>query len=182
MVMGYHIWNTATNNTAAGVMTDCGFVKTGAGTFSVASVTNRVSGVITVSEGTMRVDGCLVTPSAIEVVSGAYLGGTGTVANVVLEEGAGISAPAGQKTPLVVEGNLVLPDTGVVDVLNLGGADEKDLPAVNLVRATGALSGTENLSGWIVKIDGVETKNWKLEVRNGIFRAKYNNGFAVVVR
>jgi hypothetical protein len=82
----------------------------------------------------------------------------------------------------VVEGDLVLPDTGVVDVLNLGGADEKDLPAVNIVRATGALSGTENLSGWIVKIDGVASKNWKIEVRNGIFRAKYNNGFAVVVR
>ena len=182
VVMGYHIWNTATNNTAAGVMTDCGFVKTGAGTFSVASVTNKVSGVVTVAEGTMRVDGCLVTPSSVEVVSGAYLGGTGTVANVSLVSGAGFSAPAGQKTPLVVEGDLVLPDTGVVDVLNLGGADEKDLPAVNLVRATGTLSGTENLPGWIVKIDGVETKNWKLEVRNGIFRAKYNNGFAVVVR
>jgi autotransporter-associated beta strand protein len=163
-------------------MTDCGFVKTGAGTFSVASMTNKVSGVITVSEGTMRVDGCLVTPSSVEVVSGAYLGGTGTVANVSLETGAGFCAPAGQKTPLVVEGDLVLPDTGAVDVLNLGGADEKDLPAVNLVRATGTLSGTENLSGWIVKIDGVESKNWKLEVRNGIFRAKYNNGFAVVVR
>jgi hypothetical protein len=96
--------------------------------------------------------------------------------------GAGFSAPAGQKTPLVVEGNLVLPDTGVVDVLNLGGADEKDFPAVNLIRATGAISGTENLSGWIVKIDGVESKKWMLEVRNGIFRAKYNNGFTVVVR
>jgi len=182
VVMGYHIWNAATNDTAAGVMTDCGFIKTGAGTFSVASMTNRVSGVVTVAEGTMRVDGCLVTPSSVDVVTGAYLGGTGTVANVSLESGAGFSAPAGQKTPLVVEGDLVLPDTGAVDVLNLGGADEKDLPAVNLVRATGALSGTENLSGWIVKIDGVVSKNWKIEVHNGIFRAKYNNGFAVVVR
>lgn len=182
VVMGYHIWNAATNNNAAGVMTDCGFIKTGAGTFSVASVTNRVSGVVTVAEGTMRVDGCLVTPSSVEVVSGAYLGGTGTVANVSLVSGAGFSAPAGQKTPLVVKGDLVLPDTGAVDVLNLGGADEKDLPAVNIVRATGILSGTENLSGWIVKIDGVASKNWKIEVRNGIFRAKYNNGFAVVVR
>lgn len=182
VVMGYHIWNGATNNTAAGVLTDSGFIKTGSGTFSVASQANKVSGDITVSEGTMRVDGSLVTPSSVLVKAGAYLGGTGTVANVTLEAGAGFSAPAGQKCPLVVSGDLALPDAGIVDIVNLDGAEEKTLPSARLVSGTGVLSGTENLSGWIVKINGEETKLWKLRVSGGVLTARYDNGFSVVIR
>ena len=182
VVMGYHIWNGLTAGNDDGIITDSGFVKTGDGTFSVASVANKVSGVITVSNGTMRVDGVLTTPSSVEVAAGAFLGGTGTVANVSMESGSGFAAPAGQAEPLTVQGDLALPATGVVDIANLDGVEEKDLRPVKLVTATGSITGTENLGGWIVKVNGATTSNWRLEVKGGILRARRENGTVILFR
>ena len=182
VTMGYHIWNANSTGSESGWVTDSGFVKTGAGTFSVASTANTVSGVVTVSNGTMRVDGSLVTPSSVEVAAGAYLGGTGTVANVTLETGAGFAATAGQSTPLTVQGDLALPATGVIDIANLDGVAERDMPSVNLVSATGTLSGDENLANWTVMVDGVPSRKWRLTAQGGVVRAKLNKGLIITFR
>lgn len=182
VVMGYHIWNGMVGTTTSDVLADSGFVKTGAGTFSVASVENKVSGVVTVSNGTMRVDGSLVTPESVKVVAGAYIGGTGTVANVEMEAGAGFAAPAGQGRPLTVEGDLALPATGVVNISNLGGYEGDDLPAAKLVTATGTLSGTENLANWTVMIDGEPVRTWKVAMSGNVVRATKNLGMKIIFK
>ena len=183
VVMGYHIWNGATNNAARGIRYDSGFIKKGLGTFSVASMTNKVSGLVTVSNGTLRVDGKLVTPSSIDVVAGAYIGGTGTTARVSLEAGAGFDAPAGQATPLTVEGNLALPATGVVNIANLDHLSDKDIPAVKFVTATGTISGEENLANWTVKIDGVTAPpSWQLAIVGNVLQAKNLTGLQLIFR
>lgn len=183
VVMGYHIWNGG--STVSGswkTWTDSGFIKTGAGTFSVASTANKVSGIVTVSNGVLRVDGSLVTPASVEVSAGAYLGGTGTVVNVNLEAGAGFAAPAGQNTPLTVQGDLALPAAGVADIANLDGVEEKDMQPVKLATATGNITGAENLAGWTVKVNGATTRSWKLELHGGILRARREKGFVISFR
>lgn len=183
VIMGYPIWNgSKSGSDISQVLTSSGFVKTGVGTFSVASLENKVTGIVTVSNGTMRVDGSLVTPSCVEVAAGAYLAGTGTVANVTLETGAGFAAPAGQNTPLMVQGDLTLPLTGVVNIANLDGREEKDMSNAVLIGATGTIFSTDNLVNWTVKVDGVESRNWKLSISGGILRASYANGLSIVIR
>lgn len=191
VTIAYPLWNYNTNGTNnAGFLTGCGFVKTGAGTLSIACpadtssgyASRLVSGVVTVSNGVLRVDGSLVTPSRMEVAAGAYLGGTGTVANVSLEAGAGFSAPAGETSPLTVSGDLVLPATGVIDIANLDGVDERDLPETKFVTATGTLSGAENLENWTVKVNGSVSSKWRLMVDDGVVKAKVKNGLTIVFR
>ena len=182
VVMGYHIWNGNKAHNAADELKDSGFVKTGAGTFSVASMTNKVSGIVTVSNGTMRVDGKLVTPSSVEVAAGAYIGGTGTVANVTLESGAGFSAPAGQSEPLTVEGDLTLPATGVVNISNLDGATDNDICSAKILVATGTIGGISNLSNWTVTVDGVAAPRWRLTVKDNVLRAMSPRGFCLIYR
>ena len=185
VVMGYRI-NNGSSNMGSGigtvVWTDSGFIKTGVGTFSVASAVNTVSGVITVSNGTLRVDGVLATPSAVNVASGAFLGGTGTVAKVSMETGSGFAAPVGQDAPLTVQGALAIPATGVVDIANLDGAEEKDIRPVKLATATGSITGTENLAGWTVKVNGVTKGNWKLGMRGDVLCAQPEKGFIISFR
>ena len=183
VVMGYRIDNGLSKINGENVTwIDSGFIKTGAGTFSVASAVNNVSGVITVSNGTLRVDGVLTMPSAVNVSSGAFLGGTGTVARVSMESGSGFAAPAGQNTPLTVQGALALPATGVVDIANLEGAEEKDIRPVKLATATSGITGTENLDGWSVKVDGVTMRNWKIGMRGDVLCAQPERGFVISYR
>lgn len=179
VVMGYHIWNGATNNTAVGVVTDSGFIKTGAGTFSVASAANKVTGPVTVSQGTLRIDGTLVTPSSVSVSSGAFIGGTGTVARVSIAPGAGLAALAGQDTPLTVEGDLVLPATGTVNISNLDGLAADNLPASKLVTVTGTLSGAANLANWTVTIDGVPASSYEVAISGNIVRVSKKCGLTI---
>ena len=183
VTMGYHLWNGCSTNARDSEFADSGLIKTGAGTLSVASVTNKVSGAVTVAEGTMRVDGKLVTPSTVDVYPGAFIGGTGTVARVAMEAGSGFDAPAGQDKPLTVQGNLALPATGVVNISNLGGYEGDELPAAKLVTATGTLSGTENLQNWTVTIDGVPAPGWKVRMTNdNVVKATKDYGLKIIFR
>ena len=191
VTIGCPIWNYSTNGTSnAGFLADSGFVKTGAGTLSVACPADTtsgyayrlVSGVVTVSNGVMRVDGSLVTPSAVEVAVGAYLGGTGTVANVTMEAGAGLAALAGDVRALTVQGDLALPATGVVEISNPGLLDEQSIGKVSLVSTTGILSGTENLKNWIVKINGEPAGRWQAYADGSVVKAKLHNGMIIVFR
>lgn len=183
VTMAYHLWNGYTTNARDAAIEDSGLIKTGLGTLSVASVTNKVSGAVTVAEGTMRVDGKLVTPSTVDVYPGAFIGGTGTVARVAMEAGSGFDAPAGQDKPLTVEGDLALPATGVVNISNLGGYEGDELPAAKLITATGTLSGTENLQNWTVTIDGVPAPGWKVRMTNdNVVKATKDYGLKIIFR
>lgn len=179
VVMGYHIWNGVTNSNQNSVFTDSGFIKKGLGTFSVASMANKVSGVVAVSNGTLRVDGRLVTPSKVDVAAGAFIGGTGTVARVEMEAGSGFDAPAGQDTPLTVEGDLVLPATGTVNISNLDGLAANNLPASKLVTVTGTLSGAANLANWTVTIDGVPASSYEVAISGNIVRVSKKCGLTI---
>ena len=185
VVMGYGIDNGTSNmgsDIGTVTWTDSGFIKTGAGTFSVASAVNNVSGVITVSNGTLRVDGVLTTPSSVNVASCAFLGGTGTVANVTMEAASGFAAPAGQKAPLVIQGDFNLPATGVIDILNLDGGAADCLEGASLVMITGTFSGEENLDNWTITIDGQPATRWVASVRNGVLRARPQTGMMLILR
>ena len=182
VVMGYRINNGKSQiNGQTKTWTDSGFIKTGVGTFSVASSENGVSGVVTVSNGTMRVDGVLTTPSYVKVASGAFLGGTGTVARVAMESGAGFAAPVGQKSPLVINGGFSLPATGVIN-LNVKGVAEDRLSGTSLVRFAGTLNGAENLDNWTITIDGKPTTRWEASVLDGVLTAKSHTGMMIFVR
>lgn len=179
VVMGYHIWNGVTNMNQNSVFTDSGFIKKGLGTFSVASAANKVTGPVTVSQGTLRIDGTLVTPSSVSVSSGAFIGGTGTVARVSIAPGAGLAALAGQDTPLTVEGDLVLPATGTVNISNLDGLAADNLPASKLVTVTGTLSGAANLANWTVTIDGVPASSYEVAISGNIVRVSKKCGLTI---
>lgn len=178
VTIGYHIWNGVTADNVANALTDSGFVKVGPGTLSVASMTNKVSGEVTVSNGVLRVDGRLVTPSSVKIAATAYLGGTGTVANVVLESGAGLAADAGERMPLNVNGNLALPATGSVYITGFSGAGLPRYGRTAIVAASGTLSGTDNLKNWTVKADGVNVANWVVYAKAGTVWAK-PGGFVI---
>lgn len=181
--MGYHIWNAATGSEPRYVLQNSGFIKKGAGTFSVASMTNKVSGRVIVSNGTLRVDGKLVTPSSVEVAEGAYIGGTGTVAHVVLDAGAGFAAPAGQRTPLTVEGDLALPAIGSVNISNLDGLEVKKLPGATLLTVTGTLAGIANLGAWKVHVDGVaQGGSWRVVAEGKVVKVKRYCGMRISIK
>jgi len=101
-----------------------------------------------VTQGVLRVDGAL-TASAVTVKSGGYLGGTGTVANVTLEDGAGFDVFANQTVPLKVS-VLTAANGGVVRVRNLTGLAPTALNAPFL-----QVAGGFDASKWAVAMDGV---------------------------
>jgi hypothetical protein len=138
---------------------------------------------VDVSNGVLCVDGVLTTPSAINVAGGAFIGGTGTVANVNLEIGAGFAATMEQASPLTVQGNLSLPEIGHVEIVMLGGMESSSDGRASLVTATGTLSGEENLANWIVTVNGEKPeREWKLRVKNGVVEAKIVHGLVISYR
>ncbi|OQC29761.1 MAG: Autotransporter-associated beta strand repeat protein [Verrucomicrobia bacterium ADurb.Bin070] len=127
----------------------CGLLKSGNGTLCLASTDNSYSGPTVVTQGVLRVDGSL-TASAVTVKSGGFLGGTGTVANVTLEDGAGFDVLANQTVPLKVSA-LTAANGGVVRVRNLTGLAPTALNAPFL-----QVAGGFDASKWTVAMDGVE--------------------------
>jgi fibronectin-binding autotransporter adhesin len=94
-------------------------VKTGAGTLSLANTNNNYSGATYVKEGTLLVNGTLLAPtssvvasypnySAVTVMNGAKLGGTGTVNRAVILDSGATIAPGGSPGLFTVNGNLTL--------------------------------------------------------------------------
>ena len=97
----------------------CGLLKTGPGTL-------RIGGKFTcpentrINEGALVFDGTLAEQitgwgkSAMQVQAGAYLGGTGAVYNVTIEEGGGFTSVIGQTGALEINGTVTLPSSGNV--------------------------------------------------------------------
>ena len=170
------VYDTATNNN---MMVASGFVKKGAGTLAIASVRNRVSGDIRVDEGALRVEGVLTTPASVAIEAGGFLGGTGTVANVTLAEGAGFEIrPSDRGRPLDIRGDLALPARGVIVM----DADAK-VKKMKFATVSGTITGAD-LSGWQVRRpDGTVARSCDgLWVRgNGLYGGE-RQGVVMVVR
>jgi len=151
----------------------CGLLKSGEGTLRLASTDNTYSGPTVVTQGVLRVDGVL-TASAVTIKGGGYLGGTGTMADVTLEAGAGIDVSANQTVPLTVE-TLTVAGGGTVVVHNPDGIDRTALN-VPLFRVTGSVSGASDPSAWRVRMDGVApTSDLRVRVDgNGIAYARWS--------
>ncbi len=190
VTIGLDIFGFATNVSSAisstAFLEGCGFIKEGAGTLRITSRRTghcAVHGPVDVSNGVLCVDGVLTTPSSINVAEGAFIGGTGTVAKVNLEAGAGFAATIGQSFPLTVQGDLYLPETGHVEISMQSGEDSSSLDRAVLVTATGEITDVENLANWTVTINGAAPKSeWKLRVENGVVEAKLARGFVILCR
>jgi len=175
VTFGMHLRNMSDNNS--------GFIKKGAGTLSVGNVENTLAGEVTVSNGTLRVDGVLTTPSAVTVAGGGLIGGTGTVARVTMEEGAGFAARASEKGALLtINGDLALPANGVV-VLD-APAGQVNLVGMKLATVTGTLTGTANLDGWTLKdtSGNVVRTSGVLVVRGSDICLRSGKGMAIIFR
>ncbi|HNX33460.1 MAG TPA: autotransporter-associated beta strand repeat-containing protein [Kiritimatiellia bacterium] len=155
----------------------CGLLKSGSGTLRLASTDNSYSGPTLVTQGVLRVDGSL-SASAVTVKSGGFLGGTGTVADVTLEDGAGFDVLASQTVPLKV--SALTANGGVVRVRNQTGLAPVALNAPFL-----QVAGGFDASKWTVAMDGVEP-TVSLRVRVGAGGVAYVRwsppGTAIFVR
>ena len=136
-----------------GILFKCGLLKSGAGTLCLASTDNSYTDPTVVTQGVLRVDGSLTT-SAVTVKNGGGLGGTGTVSNVTLEDGARFDVFANQTVPLKVS-SLTLEGGGTVIVHNPGGMEKTALNAPFL-QVTGSLTGAFDKTAWTVLMDSVD--------------------------
>jgi len=161
-----------------GILFKCGLLKSGAGTLRLTSTDNSYTDPTVVSQGVLRVDGSL-TASAVTVKSGGFLGGTGTVANVTLEDGAGFDVLADQTAPLKVT-SLTAANGGVVRVRNLTGLAPTELNAPFL-----RVAGGFDASKWTVAMDGVApTESLRVKVgAGGVVYVRWSPpGTAILVR
>lgn len=136
-------------NTAAA----CGLIKSGAGEMRVTAV-STYAGPTLISNGVLRVDGSVGASSGVTVSEGGWLGGTGTVKNVLMETGGGFDVIQGQANPLNITGSLTLSGGGTVHIQNPGGLPGPQVQ-VALADVSGAIVGAENAILWTVLIDGV---------------------------
>jgi autotransporter-associated beta strand protein len=125
-----------------GATADGGLTKLGAGTLTFTS-TNGYSGVTTVSNGTLLVNntvGSGTGTSAVMVVSGATLGGTGAIRGPVTIASGGALAPGASVGTLTISNNLVV-NNGAVLQYELGNSSDRTVVSSNLT-----LGGTLNIS------------------------------------
>lgn len=160
----------------------CGLIKSGSGTMRVTATSTYIGETI-VSNGVLRVDGNLATSSGITVADGGWLGGTGTVKNVTLEDGGGFDVIQGQAKPLTVTGSLTLDRGGTVHIQNPDNLPGNGIQ-VSLAAVSGTVVGEDNAASWSVEIDGVPSSvNYRLRVVCSTLVAGYAPiGTAISVR
>lgn len=166
----------------------CGLLKTGGGTleltgkFSCPEETR-------IAEGTLLFDGLLREQvsgwgtSTMRVQSGAYLGGSGTVSNVVVEAGGGFAASVGQTAPLTIAGALTVSGLTVpVEITNIGD-NAVDIQALDVPVVKASNVGSLVCS---VKVNGKDApKNWRYVayVKDGVLRCRGSfSGLLISVR
>lgn len=153
-----------------------GLTKKGVGTLYLANAKNSFTGPVRVDEGTLWTDG---PASAAVVASGAYLGGTGTVATATFAADAGLSAKIGQTKPLKVTTAVTLPETGVVDVYNAA----ETLPERVRIPVLDAPQGLSGATGeWTVRLNGVATTDLVVKKADNQLWVKRNKGLVLMFR
>jgi autotransporter-associated beta strand protein len=172
----------AFNNHASSAAYPCGLIKDGAGTLRLTAASAYTGGTL-VSNGILRVDGSIAASSGVTVSANGFLGGTGTVKNVTVQLGGGFAAPAGQTQPLVVTGALALEGGGTVRIDNPDGLPSDQI-RVTLAQTGGTVAGAENLSSWVVEIEGVPASvNHRVQLRGNLLIAGFSpHGTVLSVR
>lgn len=128
--------------------------QAGTGT-TVLSADNSYTGATTVESGTLDVEGSIAA-SAVTVLSGSTLEGTGSVGSTLIEKGATL-APIGMTSALSVQGNLEMADGATLSVhedhhpsgttMEVNGQAYDQLNSGTVaVTGTTALSGTLNVN------------------------------------
>lgn len=174
-----------------------GFTKTGSGTlrYTAGSILvanaaetskSRISyrtynGDTKVNAGALQMDGDISLSDTVRVASGAFLSGTGTVNNVVLEAGSGLRASALQSEPLKVNGGLDIGANLVVDIV-LPSESPRSSVKAKVVAVEGSVVGVENLATATVKVNGSTAADMRLVYRDGLLQAKYIRGMAIILR
>ena len=169
-----------------------GFRKTGAGTMRLTAAKFArngntyapMNGDAMVEEGTLQLDGSMLeTARDVIVKAGAYVAGTGSVNNVVIENDGGFSATAGSANALAICGNFSFGTGGSVNILAPSGFDRKALNQT-LARIDGEVTGSENLSGWTVRFNGVDAEgSYMIRLSSGgVLSVRYTRGTSVVLR
>ena len=169
-----------------------GFRKTGVGTMRLTAAKFAQSGTsyapmngdATVEEGTLQLDGSMLETSRDVIVkAGAYVAGTGSVNNVVIESGGGFCAAAGATDALAIRGNCSFGTGGSVNILAPAGLDREALNQT-VARIDGAVTGGENLAGWSVKFDGVDAgSQYRVRLSSGgVLSVRYARGMSLVFR
>lgn len=161
------------------------FKKTGNGTLRYTAnrhlYENRnLLGDCDVEAGALLLDGDALYQVTAKVAAGAFIGGTGTVQNVTLAEGAGFAATAGQRDRLNVTGDLTMPETGVIEIANPDGLPLDEVGA-RLVKVGGTFTRPASFAGWKVKVDGVET-DLAVTATATTLRAGARDGLMLIVR
>lgn len=147
-----------------------GLVKTGTGTL-ILSATNTFTGPTTVSNGVLLIHG-VTTNSAITVVAGGTLGGTGNVGLVSVNAGGAITANGTNTIGTLTATNLTVAENSIIywnydattaDLINVTGALTLPTNATVYVSGTGALPSSRPMfslsSG---SIGGPATLKWTI--------------------
>jgi len=167
----------------------CGFRKTGNGTMELNNSfkggsdnyhSGRPTGVIAVEAGELRVNVDYSLASKYTVADGAFLSGAGKVSRVEFAAGAGLRVDAGASSVLELAG-ADFAGGGVVEISGVSAAELKTMQ-VNCAKVVNPVTGGANLSGWIVKVNGVEVPRVTLSMHDGFLRASAIKGFYLIFR
>ena len=167
----------------------CGFRKTGNGTmelnnsytgFSYYYHSGRPTGVIAVEAGELKVNVDYSLASRYTVADGAFLSGRGKVSRVEFAAGAGLRVDARASSVLELAG-ADFAGGGVVEISGVSAAELKTMQ-VNCAKVVNPVTGGANLSGWIVKVNGVEVPRVTLSMHDGFLRASAIKGFYLIFR
>ena len=165
----------------------CGFRKTGNGTMELnnpykgsSGTHSRPTGVIAVEAGELRVNIDYSTASKYTVAGGAFLSGTGKVSKVEFAAGAGLRVDAGKADILELAGA----DFAGGGVIEIAGVPPEaiDNLRVNCAKVGNPVTGTENLSGWTVTVDGVQVPGVAIFLRDGFLKAAVLKGTCILFR
>ncbi len=178
-------WNgNAANSKYSKTNFRTGLLKTGSGTLRLnsADATHYYAEATRVNGGTLLVDSHTFNSTNVFVQSGAFIGGTGTVARVTIEAGGGFTAVPGQARALTVQA-AQLPADGVVslDIPYLGDLSPVESVHIPIVSAN-ALAGAK----WRTTLNGADASSkfsLSAKIRDGIVYGSISRkGLCIVVR
>ena len=160
-----------------------GIRKTGAGTLCLNG-TISYTHTTEVAGGALLVDSSIATSSGVTVDSGAWLGGTGTVAAVTVKDGGGFICYAGRNTAKTLRvPSLTTEGEVVVRVANPDNLD-KSAFRQDIVMLT-AKPASVNLRNWHISYEGDEDAKafgFGYDSSTGVVRAWYSGGTMMIFR